>query len=74
MTFGRGAGVWIPKHPFILALTGAGISKASSIPTLANASVQSALYLGWALAEINHDAEHLVAPFLEREIRATSYA
>ena len=35
----------------------------------ANAFVQSALYLGWALAEVNHDAEHLVAPFLKRELR-----
>ena len=34
----------------------------------ANAFVQSALYLGWALAEVNHDAEHLVAPFLKREL------
>ena len=34
----------------------------------ANAFVQSALYLGWALAEVNHDAEHLVAPFLDREL------
>ena len=34
----------------------------------ANAFVQAALYHGWALAEINHDAEHLVAPFLEREL------
>ena len=36
----------------------------------ANAFVQTALYHGWALAEINHDAEHLVAPFLERNLGA----
>ena len=35
----------------------------------ANAFVQTALYHGWALAEINHDAEHLVAPFLERNLK-----
>ena len=32
----------------------------------ANAFVQQALSLGWALAEVNHDAEHLVAPFLRK--------
>ena len=34
----------------------------------ANAFVQAALYHGWALAKINHNAEHLVASFLEREL------
>ncbi len=38
----------------------------------ANAFVQSALYLGWALAEVNHDAEHLVAPFLKRQLETQS--
>lgn len=33
----------------------------------ANAFVQKAMYLGWALAEVNHDAERRLPPFLKQE-------